>query len=201
MKKNIYLTLLLILFISACTNFDGNIDNATFSAIDYRALNGKKKQLMRVGISPIDKDNKGEVSYYNNMYFSVKEKLALTEYMVDKVGNSVLITIPKHSIMVNDLYINSNDQYLYSLIDVLDRYPKTYIELTGHTSRIGNPATNVQVSKIRSGTLAKFLNSHGIAAERMFITGLGAARRIDNDSTLKGKALNNRIEIRMIPIY
>lgn len=201
--KNYRIFYLLVYFflLLSCTSIDGNIDNATFSAIDYRALNGKKKQLMRVGISPIDKDNKSEVDYYNNMYNVVKEKLALTEYMVDKVGSFVLITIPKHSIMTNDLYINPSDRYLYALIDVLDRYPKTYIELTGHTSHIGNPSTNLRVSKIRSGTLAKFLNANGIVAERMFITGLGAARRIDNDSTLKGKALNNRIEIRMVPIY
>lgn len=200
MIKLYYFTIFII-FISSCSTIDGNVDNATFSAIDYRSLNGKKKQLMRVGISPIDKNDKSEVSYYKNMFTSVKDRLSLTEYMVDKVGNSVLITIPKHSIMTSDLYINTQDEYLYYLIDVLNKYPKTYIELTGHTSHIGNPSTNLRVSKIRAGTLAKFLNSNGIYSERMFITGLGAARRIDNDSTLKGKALNNRIEIKMIPIY
>src|SRR5574344_344145 len=91
---------LVSVMISACETLpEGNVDNATFSAIDYRGLDGKKKQLMRIGIAPIDAGNKSEVAEYVSMYQYAKDRLALTEYMVDKFGNSVLITIPKHSIM------------------------------------------------------------------------------------------------------
>lgn len=193
---------MLAILLSACETLNqGNVDNATFAPIDYRGLDGKKKQLMRIGIAPIDTQNSREATEYAEMYQYAKDRLALTEYMVDKVGNSVLITIPKHSIMQGDLQVNDTDGYLDSLIFVLKKYPKTYVELTGHTSQIGNPSMNLRVSQVRAGTLAKYLNANGIPAERMFITGLGAARRIDDDATAKGRALNNRIEVKIIPIF
>lgn len=202
--KNILSITVILALITSCstTKEIPNLDEATFTAMRYEnGLAGKKKQLLRAGIAPIDTEDSREMDKYDNMYMSFKDKLALTEYMIDKVGKSVLITIPRHSIMTTDFKVDDKGGYLKMLISALKEYKKTYIEITGHTGRIGNVSTNERISKIRARTFAEYLAMHDIAPERMFINGLGAARRIADDTTPTGNALNNRIEIKISPIY
>ena len=86
----------------------------------------------------------------------------------------------------------------YKLIDdiaeFLKKNPKTSIHITGHTDNMGQPKSNLILSKKRAQAVAKYLNQKGIKADRIETTGEGSKSPIANNQTPKGRKKNRRIE-------
>src|SRR5690606_23743157 len=62
---------------------------------------------------------------------------------------------------------------LRSLVTVLEKYPNTNIEVQGHTDSRGADEYNMGLSERRAGTVADFLKTNGIAANRIITKGYG----------------------------
>ncbi len=79
--------------------------------------------------------------------------------------------------------------------DVLNRYPRTTIEIGGHTDTRGSEEYNRMLSSKRAEAVKTQLIQNGISPERMMAVGYGESRPISSNH-----AVNRRVEIIIVPI-
>ncbi len=89
---------------------------------------------------------------------------------------------------------------LATLSDVLDQAAVTNltVQINGHTDNVGNPQSNLELSKARAEAVKKFLMTNAPAnfpAERVVTRGFGDTQPVADNSTAAGKAQNRRVEI------
>ena len=87
---------------------------------------------------------------------------------------------------------------LDQVVESLGDWPAIQIEIQGHTDNAGNGANLVELSRNRAETVRTYLINRGIAQNRLSAVGKGGADPIADNSTKKGRDLNNRIELRRI---
>jgi len=84
------------------------------------------------------------------------------------------------------------------LVKILRENPDTRVEISGHTDNTGSSALNMQLSKSRAEAVRRYLIQQGIAATRLTSAGYGPTQPIADNNTPEGKAMNRRVEIRII---
>jgi outer membrane protein OmpA-like peptidoglycan-associated protein len=83
---------------------------------------------------------------------------------------------------------------LTKLVDVLNKYPNTNIEIQGHTDSRGTDEYNMGLSERRAASVRDFLQSQGIASGRMTTRGFGESAPAYTNDTPEGMAQNRRVE-------
>lgn len=78
---------------------------------------------------------------------------------------------------------------------MLNDYPDINAKISGYTDSIGTAKYNLKLSKERAATVAAYLESKGVAANRLTEEGYGKADPIDSNKTKAGRAANRRVEI------
>ena len=73
--------------------------------------------------------------------------------------------------------------------------PQTNINVYGHTDNVGSASANKKVSDQRANTVAKYLNTKGIANDRIVAEGLSYDFPVAENDTEAGRAQNRRVEI------
>ncbi len=86
---------------------------------------------------------------------------------------------------------------LDKLYDLLSENPNIKIEITGHTDNVGQAATNLELSNNRAKSVADYLISKGIAANRTSFKGMGDQVPIADNDTDAGRAMNRRTEFKV----
>jgi OOP family OmpA-OmpF porin len=90
----------------------------------------------------------------------------------------------------------------YDLLDravqVLNDYPDTRIEISGHTDNVGKDAYNKELSQKRADAVKQYFVNKGIKAERLTAVGFGMEKPIADNKTKAGKAKNRRTEFRLM---
>lgn len=85
-------------------------------------------------------------------------------------------------------------QNLNKLVNVLNQYPDTNIEIIGHTDDKGSKTYNQELSERRATSVAAYLRSNGIASNRLITKGMGESDpKVANDSE-NNRADNRRVE-------
>jgi outer membrane protein OmpA-like peptidoglycan-associated protein len=84
---------------------------------------------------------------------------------------------------------------LNEVAGVLNRYPRTSIEIVGHTDSRGSDAANQTLSERRAGAVRDVLVRDGVSADRVTTRGAGESRPVATNDTPEGRALNRRVEI------
>jgi len=87
---------------------------------------------------------------------------------------------------------------LNSAIKVLKEFPDVNVEISGHTDTDGSRDHNVDLSRRRADSVKKYLVDNGIDAKRLQTRGAGPDEPISDNTTKKGKALNRRIEFKLM---
>ena len=82
--------------------------------------------------------------------------------------------------------------------EVLNKYPDINVEIAGYTDSIGSDKYNMKLSKERAESVKKYLESKGVAADRMTIKGFGKTHPIASNKTKAGRAQNRRVEIEIM---
>ena len=80
----------------------------------------------------------------------------------------------------------------------LKRGPRGVIEITGHTDSSGAEMYNEILSKRRATSVASYLIGLGIQSSRIDVVGQGERYPMASNDVERGRALNNRIEIRVL---
>lgn len=90
----------------------------------------------------------------------------------------------------------NNFALMNKIIQAVQTFPGSYIEISGHTDSTGSDAINKKVSQARADNVAKFLIEVGhIAGSRIIATGYGEERPVASNATPEGRAANRRVEI------
>ncbi|WP_454830693.1 OmpA family protein [Pseudoxanthomonas wuyuanensis] len=89
---------------------------------------------------------------------------------------------------------------LNNVARTLAEYNQTIVEVTGHTDSIGSDAVNQRLSEQRASSVGNYLIGQGLLRERFEIVGMGKRYPIASNDTDSGRALNRRVEIRVLPL-
>jgi len=84
---------------------------------------------------------------------------------------------------------------LREVAGVLGRYPRTRLEIIGHTDSHGSTASNEALSQRRANAVRDELARDGVDPQRIVTQGLGASRPVATNDTPEGRAENRRVEI------
>ena len=89
---------------------------------------------------------------------------------------------------------------LNTIANTLREYNQTIVEVSGHTDSIGSDAANQTLSERRANSVSGYLMSQGLQRERFEVVGMGKRYPIASNDTEQGRALNRRVEIRLLPL-
>lgn len=89
---------------------------------------------------------------------------------------------------------------LNTIAGTLREYNQTIVEVSGHTDSIGTDAINQRISEQRANSVSSYLIGQGVQRERFEIVGMGKRFPIASNDTESGRALNRRVEIRLLPL-
>lgn len=87
---------------------------------------------------------------------------------------------------------------LDQVIDLMKRYKEYILVINGHTDDTGSVALNQKLSEERARACYEYIKKAGISPQRMSYRGFGPARPLYSNSTETGRALNRRVEFRML---
>ncbi|MDR3609874.1 MAG: OmpA family protein [Ignavibacteriaceae bacterium] len=87
---------------------------------------------------------------------------------------------------------------LYNAAEILLKNPDVKVEIQGHTDNIGSERYNQKLSLQRAETVKNFLVAKGVASNRLTTVGFGKSKPIMDNNTEQGRALNRRIELKVI---
>ena len=83
----------------------------------------------------------------------------------------------------------------------LEADPQAGIELTGHTDNSGNEGHNEQLALMRARAVADALLQFGAPRCRTEVMGAGSREPVADNATPEGRALNRRVELRIVPAH
>jgi outer membrane protein OmpA-like peptidoglycan-associated protein len=84
---------------------------------------------------------------------------------------------------------------LNEAVTVLKGEPQIRLTVDGYTDGIGTEAYNLRLSDRRAGSVARYLEAGGIAANRLKPVGHGEADPVATNDTADGRAQNRRVEL------
>lgn len=82
---------------------------------------------------------------------------------------------------------------------MLLKYPELRLEVAGHTDNVGAEDYNQQLSEARATAVRNYLrHTIGIATDRMTVRGYGEMHPLVSNSSSTGRAVNRRVEFRIL---
>jgi OmpA-OmpF porin, OOP family len=87
---------------------------------------------------------------------------------------------------------------LTRISDLMKKYPQMTVEIAGHTDATGDETYNLTLSKMRAESVAKYITSKGIDANRIAIAFFGENKPKESNDTQPGRARNRRVEFKII---
>src|SRR5690554_948750 len=110
------------------------------------------------------------------------------------------------NIRLNNLFFATNQSELEDisiseldrLVDFLKANPNIVIEIGGHTDNVGASAYNQSLSEKRSQSVTNYLISKSIDQSRFTAKGYGLSKPIADNSTEEGRAINRRVEMKIL---
>lgn len=175
----------------------GALAGAVFGAVTG---DDRKDVLVGAGIGALAG---GAVGYYmDQQEAKLRQKLQNTGVSVTRNGDNIILNMPGNVTFATDSSNISSDFYdvLSSVALVINEFEKTYVDVTGHTDSTGSDSYNMQLSVARANSVATYLKSQGILAQRIYTQGMGESQPIATNDTPEGRALNRRVEILLTPL-
>lgn len=144
----------------------------------------------------------GVGAYMDAQEKKLREQTAGTGVDVIRDGNDLLLRMPSGITFGFDS-AEVQPQFQPTLNEVastLSQFPKTYIDIYGHTDSDGSDAYNQGLSERRAQSVANYLAMRGVQSARMATRGFGETQPIASNTTAEGKAANRRVEIKIVPV-
>lgn len=95
--------------------------------------------------------------------------------------------------------ISGSTRDLETIYNLLVQAEETKLKVVGHTDNVGNPQSNLTLSKGRANSVVTYLTGRGISADRFqTVDGKGDSDPVADNTTPSGKAKNRRVEITLL---
>jgi len=88
---------------------------------------------------------------------------------------------------------------LGQIVQIMNKYPDYNLSISGHTDNTGSTFKNQILSEDRAEACFDFLTGSGVNSQRMTHTGYGDTRPIASNGSVEGRALNRRVEFKLVP--
>ncbi len=178
----------------------GAASGAVIGALTAKDKDRRRNALIGAGIGAIAG---GGVGYYMDVQEAkLRQKLENTGVSVTRQGDNIVLNMPGNvTFATNSPNINANFyEVLNGVAIVLKEYEKTYVDVVGHTDSTGSEEYNQKLSEERARSVAGYLNSQGVLADRMLLAGRGELDPIASNDTPEGRTQNRRVTIQIAPI-
>ena len=86
---------------------------------------------------------------------------------------------------------------LNQIADIMKKYPNYNLTVNGHTDNTGGAGANLSLSERRAKACHDYIKTRGVSADRMNYAGYGETKPISDNNTLRGRALNRRVEFQV----
>lgn len=95
--------------------------------------------------------------------------------------------------------IAGSSKDLETIYNLLNQAEETKLVIIGHTDNVGNPQSNMTLSKGRANAVVEWLTNRGISSDRFqTVDGKGDTDPIASNATDSGKAKNRRVQITLM---
>ncbi len=145
----------------------------------------------------------GGIGYYMDVQEAkLRQQLQGTGVSVTRYGDNITLNMPGN-ITFDSGNANINAGFypvLDSVVLVLMEFNKTLVNVTGHTDSTGSDQFNQILSEQRASSVAQYLMSRQLSAQRFVIRGESKSRPIADNSSEAGRAANRRVEITLVPL-
>jgi outer membrane protein OmpA-like peptidoglycan-associated protein len=162
--------------------------------------NDRTAKIVGAGIGGIA--GAGIGAYMDKQERDLRARTVGTDVQVIRQGDDLILNIPSginfayNSAAVEPQFRRTLDQ----VGQVLGQYDRTYIDIYGHTDSTGSEAYNQDLSERRAGSVADYLETRGVRGARIGTRGFGELQPIASNDTEQGRAVNRRVEIKIVPI-
>ena len=165
-------------------------------------IGGKTARIVGAGVGGVAG---GVVGYKMDQQIKeLKEQTAGSGIDVTDEGDYIKVNLPDgvtfatDSATISPAFKSVLDDIAASLI----QYPDSLVDVYGFTDSTGSEAYNLQLSERRAKAVADYLIYKGVPAARLATKGFGEDPNyfvVSND-TAEGRAMNRRVEIKIVPI-
>ncbi|TWG93548.1 outer membrane protein OmpA-like peptidoglycan-associated protein [Luteimonas sp. J16] len=141
-------------------------------------------------------------AYQDRQEAELRRQTAGTGIEVDREGDTIKLNLPD-GVTFDFNRTELKPQFYPALNNVaatLREYDQTIVEVSGHTDNVGTAAVNQRISEERARNVADYLIGQGLRRERFEVAGFGYQYPVADNSTEQGRALNRRVEIRIVPL-
>lgn len=123
-------------------------------------------------------------------------KRVMGDAEVRREGEGIVINFKEKVLFgFNQAELGSSAQAnLSKLVNVLNKYPDTDIQIIGHTDDKGTDSYNQQLSERRAQATVAYLRAQGIGAGRLRAVGKGETDPVASNATEDGQSQNRRVE-------
>ncbi len=134
----------------------------------------------------------------------------LTKHIPKTIETQVVVEKPVYKIEKNWVLYGINFEFnkssllpesypiLDHAVEVLKDNPDVKVEIEGYCDYIGSQEYNLKLSKRRADAVRDYFIQKGIASSRLTTEGYGKSNPIGDNHTVIGRAMNRRIELKVI---
>ncbi|MEA3181914.1 MAG: hypothetical protein QOI59_5437 [Gammaproteobacteria bacterium] len=141
-------------------------------------------------------------NYMDRQQAELRHDLAGTGVSVTRMGDNITLNMPGNITFKSDS--SELDPSFYRVLNsvnlVVKKYNKTVVEVAGHTDSTGAADYNQQLSERRANSVAQYLESQGLASNRVVTVGAGETRPVADNATAEGRQANRRVELTLTPL-
>jgi OmpA-OmpF porin, OOP family len=96
------------------------------------------------------------------------------------------------------IIIGTSFQILNDIVLIMKENPEYKLEIDGHTDSQGNDDSNLKLSQARADAVKQYITDKGIDPARMTSKGFGETVPVADNNTSDGRALNRRVEFKVV---
>ena len=141
-------------------------------------------------------------AYQDRQEAELRRQTQGTGIVVDREGDVIKLNLPD-GVTFDFGRADLKSQFYPALNNVastLREYNQTIVEVSGHTDSVGSDAVNQRLSEQRAQNVGNYLIGQGLQRERFEIVGFGKRYPVADNSTEQGRAMNRRVEVRIVPL-
>lgn len=164
------------------------------------AVERRQRAMVGAGIGALAGGGIG--AYQDRQEAELRRETAGTGIDVSRDGDVIKLNLPD-GVTFDFAKYDLKPQFYPALNTVaatLKEYNQTIVEVSGHTDSIGSDAANQILSERRANSVSSYLVGQGVQRERFEVVGMGERYPVASNDTDSGRALNRRVEIRLLPL-